>query len=362
MADDQKPEMTLQSLRQEIDRIDREVLRLINERARAAGDIGRLKTGVLYRPEREAQVLRGVRENNPGPLSGDTIAFLFREIMSACLAHERPITAACLGPSGTYSEAAAVRHFGHAANTLGCATLEDVFRAAETGKADFAVVPVENSTEGAVGRTLDLMIESPLKVCGEIQLRVRHQLLVPPGIAELKQVRRVYSHSQSLGQCQHWLNANLPQAERLSVASNAEAARLAAETDDAAAIAGELAGERYGLNVLAAHIEDEASNTTRFLVLGPEIPGPSGRDKTSLVLATRNRPGAIHELLTPLARHGVSMTRLESRPSRTALWEYVFFVDVEGHCSEAAVAAAIGEIEEKASFCKVLGCYPAAAL
>lgn len=364
MADDQKPEKTLQTLRQDIDRIDLEILRLINARAHAAGDIGKLKTGVLYRPEREAQVLRGVREQNPGPLSGDTVAFLFREIMSACLAFERPVTVACLGPSGTYSEAAAVRHFGHAANTLGCAALEDVFRTVETGKADFAVVPVENSSEGAVGRTLDLMTESPLKICGEIQLRIRHQLLVPPGLDELGNVQRVFSHSQSLGQCQHWLNAYLPQAERIAVASNAEAARLASESEaaDAAAIAGELAGERYGLRVLAANIEDEATNTTRFLVLGPEIPGPSGHDKTSLVLATRNRPGAIHDLLTPLARHGVSMTRLESRPSRTALWEYVFFVDVEGHCSDEAVADAIREVGEKASFCKVLGSYPVGVL
>ncbi len=359
---DSKPEMSLQSLREKIDQIDLDVLRLLNARAEAAGEIGKLKTGVLYRPEREAQVLRRVRERNPGPLSGDTVAFLFREIMSACLAYERPITVACLGPAGTYSEAAAVRHFGHAARTLGCATLDDVFRAAETGKADFAVVPVENSTEGAVGRTLDLMIETPLKVCGEIQLRIRHQLLASPGLTALKDVVRVFSHSQSLGQCQHWLNAFLPQAERVAVASNAEAARLAAEQPGSAAIAGELAGERYGLHVLQANIEDESTNTTRFLVLGPELPGPSGRDKTSLVLAARNRPGAIHELLTPLATCGVSMTRLESRPSRTALWEYVFFVDVEGHQQDPAVATAIRAIEEKALFSKILGSYPTAAL
>ena len=359
---DRKPEVTLQSLREEIDRIDLDILRLVNARARAAGDIGRLKTGVLYRPEREAQVLRGVRTHNPGPLSGDTVAFLFREIMSACLAFERPVTVACLGPAGTYSEAAAVRQFGHAAQTVGCATLEDVFRTTETGKADFAVVPVENSTEGAVGRTLDLMIETSLKACGEIQLRIRHQLLAAPALTDLSAIRTVYSHGQSLGQCQHWLNAHLPHAERVAVASNAEAARLVAERSDAAAIAGELAGERFGLHVLQGDIEDEASNTTRFLVLGPEIPGPSGQDKTSLVFATPNRPGAIHELLTPLAQHGVSMTRLESRPSRMVLWEYVFFVDVEGHCEDPAVAAAIREIAGKASFCKVLGSYPVAAL
>jgi len=359
---DEKPEVSLQLLREKIDQIDQEVLRLLNARAEAAGEIGKLKTGVLYRPEREAQVLRRVRELNPGPLGADIVAYLFREIMSACLAYERPITVACLGPAGTYSEAAAVRQFGHAAKTLGCATLDDVFRAAETGKADFAVVPVENSTEGAVGRTLDLMIETPLKVCGEIQLRIRHQLLASPELTALKDVKRVFSHGQSLGQCQHWLNAYLPQADRIAVVSNAEAARLAAEQQGSAAIAGELAGERYGLHVLYANIEDESTNTTRFLVLGPELPGPSGRDKTSMVLAARNRPGAIHELLTPFATCGVSMTRLESRPSRTALWEYVFFVDVEGHQQDDAVATAIRAIEEKALFSKILGSYPVAAL
>lgn len=359
---DSKPEMSLQLLREKIDQIDQDVLRLLNARAQAAGEIGKLKTGVLYRPEREAQVLRRVRELNSGPLSADTVAYLFREIMSACLAYERPITVACLGPAGTYSEGAAVRQFGHAAKIMGCATLDDVFRAAETGKADFAVVPVENSTEGAVGRTLDLMIETPLKVCGEIQLRIRHQLLAAPELTALKDVKRVFSHGQSLGQCQHWLNAYLPQAERIAVSSNAEAARLATEQSGSAAIAGELAGERYGLHVLYANIEDESTNTTRFLVLGPELPGPSGHDKTSMVLAARNRPGAIHELLTPLATCGVSMTRLESRPSRTALWEYVFFVDVEGHQQDPAVANAIRAIEEMALFSKVLGSYPVAAL
>jgi chorismate mutase/prephenate dehydratase len=359
---DAKPEDSLESLRDEIDRIDREILALVNARAITAGRIGKLKTGVLYRPEREAQVLRRIKEQNPGPLNSDTAAFLFREIMSACLAFERPITVAYLGPAGTYSEAALVRHFGHAARTLGCATLDEVFQAAENGKAEFAVVPVENSTEGAVGRTLDLMIETPLKICGEVQLRIRHQLLVAPAVADLKSIRRVFSHSQSLAQCQRWLNTHLPDAERVAVSSNAEAARLASSQADAAAIAGELAGERYGLKPLFADIEDEAGNTTRFLVLGPEEAEPSGKDKTSLVLAARNRPGAIHELLSPMARHGVSMTRLESRPSKTALWEYVFFVDIEGHQQDAPVLAALNEIREKALFCKVLGSYPVAVL
>ena len=357
-----KPDALLESLREKIDHIDQEILRLLNARASAAGEIGKLKTGVLDRPEREAQVLRQVKEASEGPLSNDSITFLFREIMSACLALERPVSVAYLGPAGTYSEAAVVKQFGHAAKTLSCSTLDDVVRAAETGKAEFAVVPVENSSEGAVGRSLDLLVESPLQVCSEVQLRIHHQLLVAPGIKDLSAIKQVYSHAQSLGQCQLWLNQHLPHAQRLSVSSNAEAARLAAETPGAAAIAGELAGERHGLTALFGNIEDETTNTTRFLVLGPQSAGPSGQDKTSLVLAARNRPGAVHELLAPLATHGVSMTRLESRPSRTALWEYVFFVDIEGHQTDPAVARALKEIGEKALFCKVLGSYPQSPL
>ncbi len=359
---DSRSEPTLHDLRTQIDAIDSQLLRLISERAQAAGKIGALKTGVLYRPEREAQVLRSIKANNPGPLRDDTVAFLFREIMSACLAFERPVTVSCLGPQGTYSESAVVRHFGHAAQSLCCANWDEVMRAAETGKADFAVIPVENSTEGAVGRTLDLLIETPLKVCGEILLRVRQQLLVPPETDTLQQIQRVYSHGQSLGQCQNWLNAFLPHAQRVAVGSNAEAASLAGQQPGSAAIAGELAGERYGLKVLQADIEDESSNTTRFLVCGPNAAAVSGQDKTSLVLAVRNQPGAIYELLAPLAQCGVSMTRLESRPARTALWEYVFFVDLEGHAAQSHVCQAIDAMREKAMFCKILGSYPVAPL
>lgn len=357
---DHDSENGLKSFRVQIDAIDQEILRLISERAALAHEIGKLKKGMLYRPEREAQVLRKVSEANPGPLADDTVVFLFREIMSACLALERPVTVAYLGPQGTYSERAATRHFGHAAHFLPCSTLDEVFRATETGQADFSVVPVENSTEGAVARALDLMIQTPLMVCGEVLLRIRHQLWVPHETGSLEEVSCVYSHAQSLAQCQQWLNHHLPAAERLPVSSNAEAVRQAAIHPGAAAIAGESAGERHGLKVLFPHIEDDPNNTTRFMVFGPESPAPSGRDKTSLVLAVRNRPGAVHELLSPLAHFGVSMTRLESRPSRMALWEYVFFVDVEGHQTDGRVVSALEVIKSEALMCKVLGSYPVA--
>ena len=352
---------SLQDLRTQIDALDEQLLHLINARARIAGKIGALKTGVLYRPEREAQVLRQIKAANPGPLRDDTVAFLFREIMSACLAFERPVTVSCLGPEGTYSESAVVHHFGHAVHTLFCANWDEVMRAAETGGADFAVIPVENSSEGAVGRTLDLLVETPLKVCGEILLRVRQQLLVAPEVNTLQQIERVYSHGQSLGQCQQWLNTFLPQAQRVAVSSNAEAASLVMHQPGSAAIAGDLAAERYGLKVLHANIEDESGNTTRFLVCGSQAAAASGQDKTSLVLAVRNQPGAIYELLAPLAQCGVSMTRLESRPARTALWEYVFFVDLEGHAAQAHLGQAIQAMGQKALFCKILGSYPVAA-
>lgn len=349
-------------LRDQIDEIDLKVLALINQRAALAGQIGTLKSGPLYRPEREAQVLERIREHNAGPLPDANMMFLFREIMSACLAFERPVSVAFLGPSGTYSETATLRHFGHAAQTQSYPSLEEVFHAAESGATQYAVVPVENSTEGAIARTLDLMVDSPLQICGEIVLRIRHQLLVAPQVGTLKSIRRVYAHAQSLGQCRHWLNAHLPHAEQIPLASNAEAAKLAQQQPDCAAIAGTLAAERYGLKILAPNIEDESNNTTRFLVLGTHPAGVSGKDKTSLVLSTPNRPGAIHELLAPLATHGVSMTRLESRPARTALWEYLFFVDIEGHQQNPAVAKALATMQQNAQFYKCLGSYPRAIL
>ena len=352
----------LERLRGEIDRLDDRLVGMLNDRARLAREIGTLKVGQAYRPEREAQVLRRIKERNPGPLSSETVALLFREIMSACLALERPITVAYLGPKGTFSERATLKHFGLAAEAMPVPSIDEVFRAVESGTADYGVVPVENSTEGAVGRSLDLMPQTPMKVCGEVVVRIHHHLMSRAKPAELGAIQRVFSHGQSLAQCHEWLNSHLPRAERIAVASNAEAARRAAEEPGTAAVAGEMAAEHYGLEILASNIEDEPNNTTRFLVLGDYQPKPSGRDKTSLVLSARNRAGAVYEMLTPFATRGVSMTKFESRPSKVALWEYLFFVDIEGHRDDANVAAALAEVEKIAGYLKVLGSYPVAVL
>lgn len=342
-----------------IDRLDREILERLNERAGHAKAIGTLKAGGLaYRPEREAQVLTRLVAANKGPLSDEAVAGVFRQIMSACLALEQPLSIAYLGPPGTYSHDAVNKHFGRFVAPSPCATIDEVFRAAESGQADYAVVPVENSTEGVVGRTLDLMFQTPLIICGEIRLRVRQNLLT--NAAGLADVQRVYSHAQSLAQCVQWLASHLPAVQRVAVASNAEAARLAAGEPGAAAIAGENAAAIYGLAVLARNIEDEPNNTTRFWVLGRQDVPASGRDETSLVMSAPNRPGAVHALLEPFARHGVSMSRLESRPARTGLWEYLFYVDLEGHRTDARVASALAELRLNAPFLKILGSYPAA--
>jgi chorismate mutase/prephenate dehydratase len=362
MNDNNKMASELDRLRGEIDRVDNSILQSLNERAKLAREVGMLKVGQAYRPEREAQVLRRIKEQNPGPLAGETVALLFREIMSACLALERPITVAYLGPRGTFSERATLKHFGLAAEALATPSIDEVFRAVESGAADFGVVPVENSTEGAVGRSLDLMPQTPMNVCGEVIVRIHHNLMAKVAPKDLAEIKRVFSHGQSLGQCHEWLNSNLPHAERIAVASNAEAARRAAEEPGSAAVAGEMAAEHYGLTILAANIEDEPNNTTRFLILGPYQPKASGRDKTSMVLSARNRAGAVYEMLTPFATRGVSMTKFESRPSRVALWEYLFFVDIEGHREDANVAAAIEEVAGIAGYLKVLGSYPVAVL
>lgn len=349
----------LKLLRSQIDHIDDELLKLINRRAELARQIGHLKDNdTVLRPEREAQILQRVQNSNSGPLSKQAVAQLFTEIMSQCRALEAALSVAYLGPEGTFSEAAALKRFGNAVQSKPCTTIDEVFRAVESGTVNFGMVPVENSTEGAIGRTLDLLLQSPLKVCGEVMLAV-HQCLLARGCT-LGDIQTVYSHPQSFGQCQSWLNANLAHAARIQVVSNAEAARLAAEHPDSAAIAGSQAAAHFGLSVCAENIEDDAKNTTRFLVIGNQDVAPSGCDKTSLVMSAANRPGAVHDLLAPLARHGVSMTKLESRPSRSGLWEYVFFLDIEGHQSDTKVAAAMSELKQVAAFVKVLGSYPVA--
>jgi chorismate mutase/prephenate dehydratase len=352
----------LDRLRASIDKIDDAILEALNERAKLARAIGTLKVGQAYRPERVAQVLRRLKERNPGPMPSETVALIFGEVMSACLALERPITVAYLGPKGTFSERAALKHFGLAAEVTPVASIDEVFRAVESVSADFGIVPVENSTEGAVGRSLDLMPQTPAKVCGEVVVRIHHHLMSMSQPRSLDEIRRVFSHGQSLAQCHEWLNVNMPRAERVAVSSNAEAARRAAAEPGSAAVAGEMAAEHYGLAILASNIEDEPNNTTRFLILGDYEPKPSGRDKTSMVLSARNRAGAVYEMLTPFATRGVSMTKFESRPSKVAIWEYLFFVDIEGHRSDANVAAALAEVEKIAGYLKVLGSYPVAVL
>jgi chorismate mutase/prephenate dehydratase len=349
----------LKSLRDRIDRLDEEILKLVNERARLAHEIGQLKgEGSVYRPEREAQVLRRLAQRGTGPLPEKAITHLFTEIISACRALEDTFSVACLGPKGTFSEEAAAKHFGGQAPRVLCSTIDEVFRSAEAGTVGYALVPVENSTEGAVGRTLDLLVSTPLKICGEVLLPVHQNLL--SHLLQPAAIERVYSHTQSLAQCNAWLNEHCPRAQRVPVGSNAEAARRAAEDVQSGAIAGRAAAAEYGLPVLAANIEDDPNNTTRFAVLGQQDAAVSGKDKTSFVMSAKNRPGAIHELLTPLAQNRVSMTRLESRPSRTGLWEYVFFVDIEGHRSDSHVAQALEEVRNRAAFLKILGSYPLA--
>ena len=350
----------LEKLRREIDAVDDELLKLINRRAGLASRIGTAKAGApAYRPEREAEILRRVAQANPGPLAAERVSAVFREVISACRGLEEAIRVSYLGPEGTFSEQAVRQHFGGAVEALAVPSVDEAFRRCEARSVQFTVVPVENSTEGVVGRTLDLLLTTPLRICGEVELRVQQNLLAK---GELKGVRRIYSHAQSLGQCNAWLAQHLPGAERVAVASNAEAAQRAANESGAAAIAGEAAAERYGLKVLARAIEDAPNNTTRFLVLGELDPAPTGKDRTSLVMSAENKPGAVHALLTPLAEHKVSMTRIESRParSRSALWEYMFFIDVEGHQKDGRVAKALAELGAKAPFLKVLGSYPVA--
>lgn len=344
--------------REEIDRLDLQILSLLNQRAAQAQAIGHLKNGTIYRAEREAQILARIEQHNSGPLGSDALKRLYVEIMSACRALEKKLAVAFLGPKGTFTQQAAFKQFGHSCDAIDCASIDEIFRMVESGNADYAVVPVENSTGGMVNRTLDLLLTSTLKICAEVQLKVRQNLLANE--ESLANIGKVYSHEQSLAQCHEWLNNNLPQAKRIAVASNAEAARLASLEPETAAIGPETAAEVYSLKIVARSIEDEPDNTTRFLVLGKSDSGPSGRDKTSIAFSAKNEPGAMHALLTPLAQNQVSMTKLESRPAKTGLWEYVFFVDLEGHRLDAAVARALKELENKASFLKILGSYPAA--
>ena len=367
MSKRRKPASTptrLETLRVRIDQLDEKIQALISDRAQCAQEIAEAKQQAgennFYRPEREVDVLRRVIARQHGPLSSEEMARLFREIMSACLALEMPMQVAFLGPEGTFTQAAALKHFGHSVHTVPLAGIDEVFREVESGAAHFGVVPIENSTEGVIDHTLDMFLSSPLRICGEVELRIHHHLLGKSKV--LKKPKRVLSHQQSLAQCREWLDAKLPGVERVAVASNAEAARLAAKDASVVAIAGSSAAEIYRLNVLASNIEDEPDNTTRFLIIGRHDPLPSGDDKTSLLVSGKNRAGSLMSLLAPLARHRINMTRIESRPARRGLWEYVFFVDIDGHMQDPKLRKAIAELEKDASFLKWLGSYPKAVL
>ncbi|MBK8186076.1 MAG: prephenate dehydratase [Cellvibrio sp.] len=368
MQNDQTTEKLL-ALRDQIDEIDGKIAELISARARCAQEVAEVKkaglpdaTSVLfYRPEREAQVLRKAMERNKGPLSNEELARLFREIMSACLALENPIKVAFLEVEGTFTQQAALKHFGHSAVTLPFSAIDEVFREVEAGAVNYGVVPVENSTEGVVNHTLDNFMQSNLKICGEVELRIHHNLMVSD-VTNTQNISRIYSHSQSLAQCRKWLDAHYPKAERIAVASNAEAAKRLKGEWNAAAIAGSMAAELYGLKILAEKIEDQPDNSTRFLIIGTQQVPPSSVDKTSIMVAMRNEPGALHNLLEPFHRHNIDLTRVETRPSRTGVWTYVFFIDFAGHVQDPLISDVMKDVSKRCADLKLLGSYPKAVL
>ena len=356
--------LDLESLRSRIDAIDEQLLKLFNERAECAILVAESKKKALksgeklkfFRPDREAQVIKRIKTMNTGPLSDKEVGRLIREVMSACLALEQPLTIAYLGPEGTFTQTAALKHFGHSVNTLALSCIPDVFSEVQSGHADYGLVPVENSTEGVISHNLDMFIQSDLKVCGEVEIRIHHQFA---SLSENPQeIRKIYSHQQSFAQCRLWLERNYPGIEKIPVNSNAEAARMASKDAEAAAICGVQAVEIFGLKVCHKNIEDLANNTTRFMVIGDMEVAPSGQDKTSILMSAYNKPGALLALLQPLAKSAISMNKIESRPSPNRLWEYVFFIDIAGHQQDENVTQALLELQQHAALFKILGSYP----
>ncbi|NNM51857.1 MAG: prephenate dehydratase [Pseudomonadales bacterium] len=358
---------TLNEVRARINALDDEIMDLISQRARCAQEVAEIKrhddpsTTVFYRPEREAQVLERIMANNSGPLAGEDMARLFREIMSACLALEQPLRVAFLGPAGTFTQTAALKHFGHAVQSVPLATIDEVFRDVEAGAVNYGVVPVENSSEGVVNHTLDSFMTSGLCIMGEVELRIHHHFLVAD-VTKVAAISRIYSHQQSLAQCRKWLDAHFPGAERVALPSNAEAARRIRGEWHSAAIAGETAGALYDLQTLHACIEDNPNNTTRFLIIGREEVVASGRDKTSIMVSVQNGAGALYRVLEPFNRQDISLTRIETRPSQIDIWSYVFFIDFEGHQSDPIVQSVFAELRAGAAEVKILGSYPRAVL
>jgi len=362
-------DVALEKLRDRIDAIDKQLLELFNQRAGCAVDVAAVKrerseaseeSVDFFRPDREAQVIKRLKSLNNGPLDDDEVGRLIREVMSACLALEQPLKIAYLGPEGTFTQSAALKHFGHSVSTIPMSSIPDVFSSVESGHADYGLVPVENSTEGVISHTLDMFIDSSLKVCGEVEIRVHHHLAMRS--QNVSAIRHIYSHQQSFAQCRRWLDQNFPGIERIPVSSNAEAARLAGIEDDAAAICGLPAVEIFGLKICYENIEDLSDNTTRFVIIGSQEVGPSGNDTTSLLISTKNIPGALLGLLQPLADHGISMNKIESRPAQGHKWAYVFFIDVDGHQQDKNVIEAFNELKLQAALFKILGSYPKASL
>lgn len=355
----------LLDLRDKIDALDLQIMQAISERARCAQQVAEVKKGqgddVFYKPEREAQVLRHIMAENAGPLDNEEMARLFRQIMSACLALEEPVKVAFLGPEGTFTQEAALKHFGDSAVSMPQAAIDEVFREVLAGSCNYGVVPVENSTEGVISHTLDSFMDSSLKICGEVELRIHQHFMTGPN-TNRDSITRVYSHAQSLAQCRQWLNSNYPNIERVAVSSNAEAAKRVQGEWNSAAIAGDMACELYSLEKMWEKIEDRPDNSTRFLIIGREEVPRSGDDRTSVVVSVHNKPGALHDLLEPFRRHNVDMTRLESRPSRNSKWSYVFFIDLVGHLEDKAVADVLAELSTSVAQIKILGSYPRAVL
>ncbi len=359
----------LKALRKRIDSLDERILELISERASCAQTVAQVKQKslpagsepVFYRPEREAWVLKHIMELNKGPLDNEEMARLFREIMSACLALEQPLKVAYLGPEGTFTQAAAIKHFGHSVISVPMAAIDEIFREVAAGAVQFGVVPVENSTEGAINHTLDSFLEHDMVICGEVELRIHHHLLVGEN-TKTDKISRVYSHAQSLAQCRKWLDAHYPNVERVAVSSNAEAAKRVKGEWNSAAIAGDMAGELYGLSKIAEKIEDRPDNSTRFLIIGSQMVPPTGDDKTSVIVSMRNKPGALHHLLQPFHNNGIDLSRIETRPSRSGKWTYVFFIDFFGHQHDPLIKDALEKINDESVALKVLGSYPKAVL
>ena len=354
---------TLPELRQQIDAVDAQLLELLNQRAALANEVGhvkRLDGSPVFRPEREAEVIRGLQARNPGPINDAGVAHIWREVMSACRALEAPQRVAFLGPAGTFSEQATFQYFGSSIERVPCSSIDEVFRAAASGSAEFGVVPVENSTEGVVSRSLDLLLTTPLQIVGETSLLVRHNLLRQSD--SLVGIEAIYAHPQALAQCQGWLNTHLPDIERRTASSNAEGARLATTNPAWVGIASDRAASEFGLHIAAHAIQDDAFNRTRFAIvcLPRQMPAPAatGHDCVSLIVSVPNRPGALHDLLVPLKKHGVSMTRFESRPARSGQWDYYFYLDIQGHPSQPHIAQALQELESLCAFFKILGTYP----